>query len=119
MPSVQFIGVSETLPDASGSGKVFFTPDTVIVGVGAVIIFQTSALLTSDVSINFDDPAAVSGPTGFPWLFYFDGSSGNIPAIQPNQFFGAGRQFNTAGVYVYQNATGDARGVIVVQQETP
>lgn len=119
LPSVQFIGISETLPDASGSGKVFFSPDTVTVGVGAVIIFQTSDKVTSDVAINFDDPSAAAGPTGFPWLFYFDGSAGNIPAIKPNQYFGAGRQFNVAGAYRYQDETGNAKGVIVVQQETP
>jgi hypothetical protein len=100
-----------------------FFPGTYTVGVGACVVWGNADTAQS-IDVVFDDPSAVTAPTGLCALVYSgaDAGAGNIPAFhekQPGQILTgfAGRSFLQAGRYPYHSDIYGTSGVIVVCDE--
>jgi hypothetical protein len=121
-PTYQNLGIAQH-PPATGTERVtYFSPDTVTIGIGGVILFMTDAKNSKDISIVFDEPSAATAPTGGIWALFADPSAtGNIAPLPPGQSLPnwAFRQFNTPGIYRFHDGDNQAVGWVAVREDTP
>ena len=108
-PIIGAVNAVERTPVGSTTPVLVFDPQTLTVGVGATVFFETTSTLTTDVV--FDDPTNVTESPLFP------SGVGNIPPFHadPGSLAGAARAFFTPGTYTYHSTLYDTHGTIIVQ----